>query len=50
MWLWRLRRNDKEFPKPDVVINGRPYWQWGKILDYDTLRAFKPTDAENDKS
>jgi predicted DNA-binding transcriptional regulator AlpA len=37
MWLWRLRKNDGDFPKPMRIAN-RNYWRIADLCDYENLR------------
>ena len=38
--VWRQQKRDKEFPKPDIYLNGRPHWEEVTLAKYDNvLRA-----------
>jgi hypothetical protein len=42
MCLWRWQRDPRvQFPKPDVIINGRRYWYVGTIRRFKVSRARK---------
>ena len=42
MCLWRWTRDPRvQFPAPDMVINGRRYWQVGTIRRWKTEQAAK---------
>jgi predicted DNA-binding transcriptional regulator AlpA len=38
VWLWRLLRDDPEFPRP-LKIRGMNYWRISELDQYDQARA-----------